>query len=801
MLILLWFSDLLVRHGRLSHNKAGSGSHQRESLSQGQSGQAAQSVNTMQANEPLQGNIVEGARAQSPSDILASAAAASWAFDIGGGGPNPTTIFPAASQAESDYYSFDGLDCLLEADPLPMPTFQFTSLVTTEQPMPFFSPPSDNDTDIDAEDQSDNDEEGLPSIAVGNDGSSFSRLGSRLPSLQPEEQRIHDLDDQSFDQGRHADHTHTNAYPLPHAVGDWGALNSNDKPVSDISGEDRRCLQRAVGLFSSAIPPGFVLPTRLSLNRYIRAYVDGFHEHLPFLHIPSMRIGRGGCAVELVLAMAAVGAQYCFEAEQGLGLFHTARAIATERIRRRDARVAHTRPSPSGPLGLATTSPETIPGNEDLMQSGQALLLLMAMATWAKHKEILREALAIQSILASIVRDDGLSDEHNHNEADFADTNVDTNVAWRSWARNESVLRTKYIVFCFFNLHCIVYDIPPLILNSEIHMRLPCSTAAFKAPTAAQWRLITQQQALASQSPVPFQDAVRVLFSEDPGRTHGHSALGNYVLIHAIVQHIFFVRQSARCRFDTTPELTADEAAPLDQAVRNWQAGWKHSPESSVNPLDPNGPVAFNSTALLRLAYIRLNMDTGPGRALGTRDPVQIAHALRNTPPLTLHRTPTHTPPKLIRALLHAAHALSIPVKIGIRLVAKTQTFTWSIQHSLCSLECALLLGKWLEAIAALGNCPDPPLTPGEERILSLVHTVLDETEFRLPSDSSEDAENGDDGENGGNYEPLALPVRARRLNAGVLRVWAAIFRGSQTWDIVEVIGNALATYADLIDK
>ncbi|CAK7234997.1 hypothetical protein SCUCBS95973_009121 [Sporothrix curviconia] len=486
-----------------------------------------------------------------------------------------------------------------------------------------------------------------------------------------------------------------------------------------------------------------------------------------------MYIGHGGIAVELVLAMAAVGAQYCFEAEQGLRLFRAARAIATERIRRRDSRIARDQDSPNGPLGLATGATTTSAPMDDLMQSGQALLLLMAMATWAKHKEILREALAIQSILASIVRDDGLRDS--------------SEISWESWARKESTLRTKYTVFCFFNLHCIVYDIPPLILNSELHMRLPCSTAAFKASSAAQWRAAAQPR------PLPFQDAVRRLFSSDPVRSPGRSALGNYVLIHAIVQHIFFVRQSARCRFDAASELTADEGSPLDLAVRNWQVAWKNSPESSVDPLDPNGPVAFNSTALLRLAYIRLNMDSGPGRALGTRDPFQIAHALRNTPPLTLRRTNTPTAPKLMRALLHAAHALSIPVKIGIRLVAKTQTFTWSIQHSLCSLECALLLGKWLEAMAALGANPYPPLTDSEERILSLVRTVLDETEYRLPSDDND----GDDH----NCTDMALPERAKRLNAGVLRVWATIFKGSQTWDIVEVIGNALAMYADLLDK
>lgn len=682
-------------------------------------------------------------------------------------------LLPEPDQTDMDYYTFNSFADFLETGPLP--SCHRLSLFTTEQPMPFFSPQDYNEMrdDPGAGRQAEEDER---DHGLLEDPESFSRFGSRLPSLQPEEPPTDRQHPSPYHQNMYAHHHR----PYP-------------KRVSDVSNEDRQLLLHAISEFDS-VPSGFRLPSRLTLARYVRAYVDGFHEHLPFLHIPSM--SAAGCSVELILAMAAVGAQYCFEAEEGLGLFHAARAIATERIRRRDARIAaaergqdqsaispceYAASTPSargrsdstsnytvnGPLGLPsdrdTSSITPSSPKEDLMQSAQALLVLMAMATWAKHKEILREALAIQSILASIVRDDGLRLEPG----------LEPPKTWQEWARFESVLRTKYIVFCFFNLHCIVYDIPPLVLNSEIHMRLPCEARLFRAPTEAQWR---EELKRTDHQPMEFQDALRRLFHGNNNEaTRGHSALGNYVLIHAIIQHIFFVRQSARCRFDS-PGLTADEVTPLEQAVRNWQTVWKHSAESSLNPLDPNGPVAFNSTALLRLAYIRLNMDTGPGRALGTRDPLQIAQALRDTP--AIKRSP-----KLMRALLHSSHALSIPIKIGIRLVAKTQTFIWSIQHSLCSLECALLLGKWLEAISALGPDPNPPISDSELRILSLVRTVLDETEFRVPAE-----------------EHLDLPRLAKHLNAGVLRVWAAIFKGAQTWAIVEVIGTALDIYADMLD-
>ncbi|KAB5513598.1 zinc finger protein ADR1 [Coniochaeta sp. 2T2.1] len=674
--------------------------------------------------------------------------------------------------------SFDSFAAFLESSE-PLSNHQFASFMPAEQPMSFF--PLSSFANL-------NPGEGFfynPSAArqpapgvvhnvTNEEQTSFSRFGSRLPSLQPDE---HDPPESQHPENE------PSLRPIHH------------RRVWHVSPEDRDFIANEVAKFDT-VHNQFQLPTRMSLARYIRAYVDGFQEHLPFLHVQSMTVEDS--SVELLLAMSAVGAQYCFEAEKGVELFHAARAIATERIRRRDARVAwqqrdveepdysnrsvisavstpaaqdrrgsnigHT---VNGPLGLPSDPGSggvitSAPPKDDLMQSAQALLILMAMATWAKHKEILREALAIQSVLASIIRDDGLRVRQEEPSS------------WDDWIRYQSVLRTKFVVFCFFNLHSIVYDIPPLLLNSEIFMPLPCSTAEFKAESEVRWR---EARAKRVEPPAQFQDALKWLFSKDNDTAPGcHSSLGNYVLIHAIIQHIFLVRQTIRCRADAD-ELTSDDVAPLEQALRRWQMGWNRSPESSIDPSDPNGPVAFNSTALLRLAYIRLNMDTGPGRALGTRDPLQIAHALREMP--AIKRTP-----KLVRALLHSAHALSIPVKIGVRLVSKTQAFIWSIQHSLCSLECAILLSKWLETVSNSEPAMlQPPLSEDERKILSLVMTMLDETEFAVPAGKS-----------------LESPETAKHLSAGVLRVWATIFRGAQTWAIVDVIGSSLNIYADMLE-
>lgn len=138
------------------------------------------------------------------------------------------------------------------------------------------------------------------------------------------------------------------------------------------------------------------------------------------------------------------------------------------------------------------------------------------------------------------------------------------------------------------------------------------------------------------------------------------------------------------------------------RALRSWTTVWQQAPESSLDPHNANGPIPFTSSALLGLAYVRLSLNLGPYRRLETRDPTTIASALCRSPkPERSYR--------LIPALIYAAHALSIPVRLGIDHIARSQAFFWSVRHSLASLECAVLLSKWLFTLAEAS--PDQALS------------------------------------------------------------------------------------------
>ena len=622
--------------------------------------------------------------------------------------------------------------------------------------------------------------EAKPSLQP-DEGSTFSRFGSRLPSLQPEtkEPQTHRSEHRSA----------TEEFDTSKQKTNW-----------DVSDSDRQVFASRLATFDTVLPKGFIPPSRHSLSRYLAGYVNGFHEHLPFIHVPTLQVSRS--APELVLALAAVGAQYRFENSRGIELFYAAKAVVMEQIRRRDElalphswnrpRNGSTTQSPPGggfttqsqtssPFQHSVTETAVTVDSKESLDSIQALLLLTAFATWERHTELLREALAFQSILARLVRESGLVSPE---EAQSPEEQT-----WEEWIKVEGEKRTKLIVYCFFNLHSITWNIAPLILNSEVKLNLPDPANEWKATTAEQWK--TLRAANASHQ-VPFQEAFSRLFAkQSQAPPTPISPLGNYILIHALIQQIFFARQlSLAWPGVAGASLRMEDIVILDRGLGAWKTGWKRAPESSLDPQNPNGPVAFTSTALLGLAYIRLHVDMGPLRHLETRDPEQIASSLFHTP--DLRRDPRLTP-----ALLHSAHALSIPVRLGIDFVARTQTFFWSIQHSLCSLECAFLLSKWLAVLSRLKTEGGAPVTEHERKLLLWVRSLLEETEMTVPL-------NGDANDQSvltESRELLGDTNKIKSLSVAVVRVWSKTFKGNTSWAIVDMIGSALEIYADTLES
>jgi hypothetical protein len=257
------------------------------------------------------------------------------------------------------------------------------------------------------------------------------------------------------------------------------------------------------------------------------------------------------------------------------------------------------------------------------------------------------------------------------------------------------------------------------------------------------------------------------------------SAFANYVLIHGLFQEIFFARHSTFLVEPSTGSFSTSFVQAMESALRAWQNSWEATYESTLDPLSPRGPIGFNATAIVRLAYIRLNANTGPHRQLNTRNPSEIANTLVDGRLAVCERSAF-----LDRAVLQCIHALSIPVRLGIQFIARTQMLNWSIQHSLCNIECAFLLNHWLQEVA---QCIElfgiQSLRDDERKLLNMIYAIVKEADLTELSDWADD--NAD---------------AVRRLAACTARQWAETFRGFQIFDISQVIGESLTIIADILD-
>lgn len=560
---------------------------------------------------------------------------------------------------------------------------------------------------------------------------SLSRYSSRLPSLSPEDIVEVTAQQQDFLKKRH-------------------------RLEIIVSTECRQSILAQLTEFSGCVSADFVLPSRHALSRLIGGYFQNFHDHYPFFHPATLRVES--LKAELFLAIAALGARYTREPDIGVELYRVARAVVMERISRRHAILSQGSSTILNENVHECAGADTLRDQAARIELMQTLLLLIAVASWYKHEPAAQDALSIRSVLHSITQEHGKSAEQDCRPE-----------GWEAWTRMEATKRTLLVVYCFFNIHTILFDLPPMMLATELKVDLPCSEQEWKASSEAEWFTVQSDEAPSKQD---FRKTYNSLFASNIDvqlNAKGFSALGGYALIHAIIQQIWLLRNGRmpiREQYPTT--LSHDEMKAFERALKRWTGLWERNHESSMDPLSPHGPLTFTSTALLRLAYIRLNMDLGPVRSLNSWDPQTVARSLHQSPG-------ARRGDPMTRAALHCAHALSIPVKLGINYVAQTQVIRWSNQHALCSLECAVLLAKWLEAV----TIPDASLDSAEQRVLEFTAQLVAESDYKMSSEQ--------------------LLLQRQQLSGRVVKLWAKLYQAKSVWQTVDLIGASLNIYADLL--
>ncbi|KAL4787693.1 fungal-specific transcription factor domain-containing protein [Aspergillus varians] len=537
------------------------------------------------------------------------------------------------------------------------------------------------------------------------------------------------------------------------AVAEFGVLAL---PVLTVTNKHRERLLQTL-MQSQPTETAINLPSCHSLSRFVNGFFDGFYPHLPMVHIPTFRIDE--CEPEILLAMCALGAEFRHENQKAVLLFHAAKDMLQQKSSGR--RWIQEPPCPS---------PEDLRYHET-MREARCAFLLIAFATWQSEENIAREAFNLQSFLARCVRECHLEEVEQPLDANLTD--------WRLWVQQEADRRVKLFSFAFLNLHSIAFGTPPVIMSDEVHLRLPSSCVEWIAPNQEKWKLARRA---GHQEQMLFQDALRHIMKSprEPGLPNigpVPSPLANYILLHGIIQQILLSYHALGPYDDEDNTLMNRQKDIVRNALHAWTFLWQQTPESSLDPRNPNGPVPFTSTALLGLAYVRLGLNLGSYRILRSRNSKEIANRLLQMP-----RLPPG--PHLLPAILHATNALSIPVRLGVNFVAQSHAFVWSVQHSLCGLEFAIFLSKWLFCIA---DCQTRrPLDEHEARLVTWISDIVEEGRTSGEDDL---------------WTRPPHPSDCAYLGFAVVKLWARLIRGNERWSLFRVVGDGLDIYADTCER
>lgn len=343
------------------------------------------------------------------------------------------------------------------------------------------------------------------------------------------------------------------------------AVDPETQPFK-VTDEHHARLCASVQCLSHLLDPSFRLPSRHALTRYMTSYFEGFHLHLPFIHSATWHMLNH--PPELIFGLSAIGAQYCFEHRVSKRLFFAGKAILMDRLARQADRFGpRTRSFVSLQSPGSGRRASGGDGDDDgsqwpTIETIRAITALMGFATWEPEAYMVQEAFALQGLLAHVLRDTGL-DEDDDDDGGNSASSLDSR--WHSWIERESCRRSKLIAFSFLHTHSIAYNSYPVLRSNEVNLRLPCSTKEWKASSARQWQAASRE---APKQQLYFQEALCLLLKKsknlsaplDPIPT----PLGNYVLLHGLLQRIHIVRDLSLPVAGTNAALPSEEVETLE---------------------------------------------------------------------------------------------------------------------------------------------------------------------------------------------------------------------------------------------
>lgn len=231
----------------------------------------------------------------------------------------------------------------------------------------------------------------------------------------------------------------------------------------------------------------------------------------------------------------------------------------------------------------------------------------------------------------------------------------------------------------------MTFEIPSTITNAEPSLTLPCSEAEWQAADQETWFVLHNSP---NTPPTPlYTDALRDLFTPTDDRNPGirYSHFGSFIMINAICSQLWAHLKLRAAE----PEI---KLTSIEYAIDQWQRAWGADPDCSMSPTSPHGPLSFNASALYRMANVRLFRDYSRVKAsFRSHDVDRIIPVMAET----VSGSGWVRNEDMMRAITPAILQLQIPIKMGVKLVARTAALNWSVEHFLSAMESGILFVKY----------------------------------------------------------------------------------------------------------
>lgn len=325
------------------------------------------------------------------------------------------------------------------------------------------------------------------------------------------------------------------------------------------------------------------LPGTADLQRYVNAYIQYFHPHMPFLHtstlsfdspdyVNNMRpasahgsagssgiVGGSGC---LILAMAAIGALHEYDHMISKDLFDSAKKMIQcylEERRRADCSAAVNGQQYFTQEGSSNNTP---------LWLVQAMLLNVVYGHFSGDKTAADIASTHCAALVSLARAAELSQPSTEDFPEGIHIKMEDGTSpssgahlsqlhnqWSRWKEVEERKRTLFAVFILSSLLVTAYNQPPAIMNSEVLLDLPCDEDLWTADSAQEWMSRGGAKA-AKANAMPFDTALLTLLHANKRQQYPNgydnemhavsqlkpSTFGCLVLINALHNYIWETR-------------------------------------------------------------------------------------------------------------------------------------------------------------------------------------------------------------------------------------------------------------------